>query len=171
VYEHFLAFLSANNPNAPDLMIEEKGHGYRNHWTTVRHRRENVGLTQGRLAKLADLSRQTIHKLENGTIKDLSFKRVMAILSILGLDFEEPTLGAREKKRGLWMAAKNASVSYRGELTSDILCCGLATGFVPLAFAAHISHFLDETPTSLVVMSVEETAATESLPITQSGVT
>lgn len=131
----------------------------------VRHRRENVGLTQGRLAKLADLSRQTIHKLENGTIKDLSFQRVMTILAVLGLDFAEPTLAAREKKRGLWMAAKNASVSYRGELTSDMLCSALATGFVPPAYAAHVSHFLDETPTNLVVMSVEETAARESLPI------
>ena len=131
----------------------------------VKHRREDVGLTQGRLAKLADLSRQTIHKLENGTIKDLSFQRVMAILTVLGLDFEEPTLAAREKKRGLWMASKNASVSYRGELTSDMLCRALATASVPPTYAAHISHFLDETPTSLVVMSVEETAAREGLPI------
>jgi transcriptional regulator with XRE-family HTH domain len=132
----------------------------------VKHRREHVGLTQGRLAKLADLSRQTILKLENGTIKDLSFQRVMAILTVLGLDFEEPTLAAREKKRGLWMAAKNASVSYRGELTSEMLCNVLVTGNVPPAYAAHVSHFLDETPTNLVVMSVEETAAKEHLPIT-----
>lgn len=132
----------------------------------VKHRREDVGLTQGRLAKLAELSRQTVLKLENGTIKDLSFQCVMAILIVLGLDFEEPTLAAREKKRGLWMAAKNASVSYRGELTSEMLCNVLATGNVPATYAAHISHFLDETPANLVVMSVEETAAREHRPIT-----
>ncbi len=46
----------------------------------VRHRRQAVGLTQQRLAKLADLSRQTVQRLEAGTIKDLSFQRLVAIV-------------------------------------------------------------------------------------------
>lgn len=84
----------------------------------VHVRRLALGLTQLRLARLAGLSRQTVQQLEAGTITDLSFRRVVKLLGVLGLSFAPPTIEAREKKRGLWMAAKSASVSYKGELTS-----------------------------------------------------
>lgn len=98
---------------------------------TVRVRRLAVGLTQQRLAKLAGLSRQTVQQLEAGTIGDLSFGRLVNLLRVLGLNFAPPSIKAREKKNGLWIAAKNASVSYRGELTSDQLMRALTTGKVP----------------------------------------
>lgn len=78
----------------------------------IRARRQAVGLTQQRLAKLADLSRQTVQRLEVGTIQDLSFQRLSNLLGVLGLNFGLPSLAARERKRGLWMAAKTSSVSY-----------------------------------------------------------
>jgi hypothetical protein len=62
------------------------------------------------------------------------------------------------------MAAKTSSVSYKGELTSDMLEHALATGTVPPGFAAHIGHFLDEAPIEVVVMAVEEAAQLESMP-------
>lgn len=94
---------------------------------TVRIRRLAVGLTQQRLAKLAGLSRQTVQQLEAGTIGDLSFGRVLNLLGVLGLNFAPPSIKSRKKKCGLWMAAKNASVSYRGELTAEQLQQALAT--------------------------------------------
>lgn len=76
----------------------------------VRVRRLALGLTQLRLARLAGLSCQTVQQLEVGTIADLSFGRVVNLLDVLGLSFSPPTIKAREKKRGLWMAAKKAQV-------------------------------------------------------------
>jgi transcriptional regulator with XRE-family HTH domain len=132
----------------------------------VRNRRESLGLTQDRLARLARLSRQTVQRLEAGTIKDLSFQRVANLLSVLGLDFDLPTLAARNRKRGLWMAAQTSSVSYRGELSEDMLESALATGTVPPGFEAHIGHLLDEAPVEYVVMAVEEAACREHVPPT-----
>ena len=82
---------------------------------SIRVRRLAVGLTQQRLAKLAGLSRQTVQQLEAGTIGDLSFGRLVSLLGILGLNFAPPSITAREKKNGLWMAAKNArtTVNWR----------------------------------------------------------
>ncbi|MGK5055500.1 helix-turn-helix domain-containing protein [Janthinobacterium sp. LB2P49] len=130
----------------------------------VRIRRLALGLTQLRLARLAGLSRQTVQQLEAGTIADLSFGRVVNLLGVLGLSFAPPTIKAREKKRGLWMAAKNASVSYRSELPIDQLQQALATGQVPTNHQSQLMHFLDETPLQVVVMAVEETAHLEAVP-------
>lgn len=130
----------------------------------VRVRRLALGLTQLRLARLAGLSRQTVQQLEVGTIADLSFGRVVNLLGVLGLSFSLPTIKAREKKRGLWMAAKNASVSYEGELSSEQLQQALATGQVPTNHQSQLLHFLNETPLQIVVMAVEETAYLEALP-------
>ena len=130
----------------------------------IKTRREATGLTQDRLAKLADLSRQTVQRLEAGTIQDLSFQRVSTLLKVLGLNFEAPTTKTRSSKRGLWMAAKTSSVSYKGELSSNMLEHALATGTVPPGFEPHIGHFLDEAPIEVVVMAVEEAAEIESMP-------
>lgn len=121
-----------------------------------RVRRLAVGLTQLRLAKLAGLSRQTVQQLEAGTIADLSFGRLVNLLGILGLSFSPPSIMAREKKSGLWMAAKNTSISYRGKLTIDQLQQALATGQVPAKHKSNLLHFLDETPLQVIVMAVKK---------------
>lgn len=129
----------------------------------VRARRLAVGLTQQRLAKFAGLSRQTVQRLEAGTIGDLSFGRLVNLLRVLGLSFPPPSIKAREKKCGLWIAAKNASVSYKGELTSEQLQQALATGQVPVNHTSQLLHFLDETPLQVVVVAVEETAQLQAI--------
>lgn len=128
----------------------------------IQARRQATGLSQERLARLANLSRQTVHKLEAGTIKDLSFQRISALLSVLGLSFGPPSLAARSRKHGLWMAAKTSSVSYKKELTSETLQHALAAGHAPPGYEAQMLHFLDEAPVSLVVMAVEEAAQLEA---------
>jgi transcriptional regulator with XRE-family HTH domain len=130
----------------------------------VKERRKAIGLTQDRLAKLAQLSRYTVQRLEAGAIKDLSVQRVTNLLAVLGFSFDSVTLEARNKKRGLWMAAKTSSVSYIGDLTEDMLRHILATGETPIGYEAHIGHLLDEAPVSIVVMAVEEAAHQEHRP-------
>ncbi len=131
--------------------------------TIIRERRETLGLTQSRLAQLSGLSRQTLVGLEAGALSDLGFNRVAQVLAVLGLDLDPPSQAARARKRGLWMAAKNASVSYAHEVPPDTLGHALVSGSVPNGYAAHLTHLLDEAPVPLVVMAVEEAAANEGV--------
>jgi len=133
----------------------------------VRRRREELGLTQQRLAKLAALSDQVLQRLESGTFEDPCDPQIFCVLSILGLGFDTVSLDSRKKKRGLWMAAKTSSVSYAGELTEEMLVHSLVTGMPPIGFEPHIRYLLDEVPISIVVMAVEETAAHENCPPAQ----
>jgi|JRYF01.1.fsa_nt_gb transcriptional regulator with XRE-family HTH domain len=131
--------------------------------TIIRERREALGLTQSRLARFSGLSRQTLVGLEAGALSDLGFNRVAQVLAVLGLNFDPPSQAARDRKRGLWMAAKNASVSHVQDVPPDALSHALASGSVPTGYAAHLTHLLDEAPVSLVVMAVGETAANDGL--------
>ncbi|MFT3816858.1 MAG: helix-turn-helix domain-containing protein [Rubrivivax sp.] len=125
----------------------------------VRVRRTELGLSQAQLAQLSGLSRQTLVDLENGSLSDLGVNRVGQVMAVLGLDTPVPDTFARRKKRGLWMAAKNASVSYSQELAPEALGQALASGDVPPPFAPHLTHLLDEAPVPMVVMAVEEAAS------------
>lgn len=131
---------------------------------SVRVRRIDLGLSQAQLAHLSGLSRQTLVGLENGTLSDLGVNRVGQVMAVLGLDMPKPDTVARRKKRGLWMAAKTASVSYSRELVPEALEKVLASGDVPPPFAAHLTHLLDEAPVPVVVMAVEETASRAHVP-------
>lgn len=131
--------------------------------TIVRERREELGLTQSRLAQLSGLSRQTLVGLEAGALNDLGFNRVAQLLTVLGLDLDPPSQVARSRKRGLWMAAKNASVSYVHEVPLEALGHALVSGNVPRGYAAHLSHLLAEAPVPLIVMVVEEAAMNEGV--------
>jgi transcriptional regulator with XRE-family HTH domain len=129
----------------------------------IRERREALGLTQSRLARLSEFSRQTLVGLEAGALSDLGFDRAGQVLAVLGLDLDPPSQAARARKRGLWMAAKNASVSYVQEVPPDTLGHALVSGSVPKGYAAQLTHLLDEAPVPLGVMAVEEAAAKEGV--------
>lgn len=132
--------------------------------SVVRARREELGLSQGQLAHLSGLSRQTLVGLENGGLNDLGVNRAGQVLAVLGLDAPAPTTESRRKMRGLRMAARNANVSYAQELQPDALARMLVSGEVPAAYAPHVTHLLDETPLPIVVMAVEEAAADARVP-------
>ena len=132
--------------------------------TAVRARREELGLSQGRLAHLSGLSRQTLVGLENGSLNDLGVNRAGQVLAVLGLDAPLPTTESRRKKHGLQMAARTTSVSYACELQPDVLARILVSGDVPPQYAPHLTHLLDEAPLSMVVMAVEEAAAEAHVP-------
>ena len=130
----------------------------------VRTRRESLGLTQERLATLADLSRVTINELENGLITDLGMSKVMRLTDILGF-----SLGMRPKRsvadkparRGLMIAARTASVSYRHELPPIALAEAVRSGKIPQEYRAHFATLLDESPIPIMVRAVEESFATD----------
>jgi transcriptional regulator with XRE-family HTH domain len=96
--------------------------------TIIRERREALGLTQSGLAQLNGLARQTLVGLELGALSDLGSNRVAQVLAVLGLDLDPPSQAARSRKRGQWMAAKNASVSHVHAVPPDTLGHALVSG-------------------------------------------
>jgi transcriptional regulator with XRE-family HTH domain len=128
----------------------------------VRRRREALGLSQKALAGLAGLSRATINQLEGGTLRDLGIAKLGRLLGLLGLDLT--TRRAARPARGLLMASRTASVSYRRALDAGTLAQALASGRMPPGTEPHIALLLDEAPLQIVVRAVEEAARREQVP-------
>jgi transcriptional regulator with XRE-family HTH domain len=128
----------------------------------VRDRREALGLSQQALAKLAGLSRATINQLERGALKDLGVAKLAKVLGLLGLDLDARR--SRRPARGLLMASRTASVSYRRALDAGSLARALASGDIPPGMEPHLAVLLDEAPLEIVVMAVEEAARRERVP-------
>ncbi len=113
---------------------------------------------------MSGLPRQTVASLENESLESLEVSRVDQVTSVLGLSSAPLSALQRSKKRGLWMAAKTASISYASELTPDTLSAALVSGEIPKQFVPHLVHLLDEAPVPIVVMAVEETATLAQVP-------
>lgn len=123
--------------------------------------RLEAGLLQDQVARFAGLSRVTINQLENGTLKDLGYTKLQAVMEILGLDME--TVQPSRMKSALTVAARSISTSYRDVVTPDLLKDMLRSGDAPERFQPHLMALLDETPLPVVVKAVAE-AATPDVP-------
>lgn len=83
---------------------------------TIRASRKEKQMTQAELSELLGMSRATLSALENGTVREVGIRKVMAVCSVLGLELvaqpirqQRPTLHslvdeAEQHKRN--MAAK-----------------------------------------------------------------
>ena len=122
----------------------------------VKQRRQILGLSQARLARMSGLSRATINQLETGTIVDLGAAKLIAMLDLLGL-----TLDAAERPQrdnALALASRTASVSYKEVLTPEALTDALVGGQLPASITAQVATLLDEAPLPLIVGAVDEVA-------------
>jgi transcriptional regulator with XRE-family HTH domain len=128
----------------------------------VYERRTALELSQAQLARLANLSRATINQLENGTLIDLGIAKLTRLLDLLGLQIHT---SQHRQFRGLVMATRSASVSYKTSLKPKQLAMALASGELPLAFTPHVATFLDEAPLAVVVAAVEESAKLQGIPV------
>lgn len=123
----------------------------------VKAKREQIGISQDLLAKLTGLSRVTINRFENGTLKsDLGYARIAGVLTVLGMDLQATQ--APGLRNALKMAARTISTSYRDVMTPDLLAEILKSGNVPAQFHAHLMALLDEAPVPVVVNAVAEVA-------------
>ncbi len=129
----------------------------------VRNRREALGLSQQRLARMAGLSHTTINLLETGKFIDLGIAEVNELLDLVGLSLNAEACQA-PRANAMLMASRAASVSYRDPLTPGELLTALSTGDIPAGRDAHVATLIDEAPLSLVVSSVELVAQRSEIP-------
>lgn len=122
----------------------------------IHNKRIQSGLAQEQLAKFAGLSRVTINQLENGTLTDLGYTKLKAVMDVLSLDMD--TVKPSGLKSALTVAARSISTSYRDVITPDMLSVMLRSGIVPVQFQPHLMALLDETPLPVVVKAVAESA-------------
>lgn len=134
--------------------LRELGHA-------VQARRTQMGLTQGAVAALTGLSRQTISQLENGTITDLSLQRAERLAAVLGLSLQvarphPARRSAAPRLTPLGRAARTASVSYRTPIAPARLRRVLVKGEAAPADAPYVHALLDQAPTSLLASVAEQ---------------
>ncbi len=124
----------------------------------IRKSRQERGLTQAQLARQAGLSRETLNLLENGLVRDLGLRKVLAVLDHLGLtvtlQYESPS----RQPDYVHMACTTANVSFRTTLTENELIHALMTGKVPAKRAPHLRTLLGEAPEILLHGLVQQVA-------------
>jgi transcriptional regulator with XRE-family HTH domain len=131
----------------------------------IQVRREALGLSQDRLAKLCGLSRATINQLENGSLVDLGAAKLLALLQLLNIEINAQERPA--KANALVLLSQTASVSYKRSLKPAELRQALAHGALPEAIAPHIATLLDEAPLPLILAGVEQVAQQTHVPAKQ----
>jgi transcriptional regulator with XRE-family HTH domain len=130
---------------------------------SVLKRRQELGLTQTALARLAGLSRATVNGLERGSLADLSMGRLGRLLQVMGLRLQwEPQRAPSE--RALAVAAQTCSVSFSTVLPAQVLAAALVSGVLPQDYRAHMGTLIDEAPLSVVVAAVEAAAVQGGVP-------
>jgi transcriptional regulator with XRE-family HTH domain len=122
----------------------------------IQTRRESLGLSQARLAKLAGLSRATINQLENGSLVDLGAAKLMVLLNLLGVDLSAQTRAPHAQ--ALNLLSETASVSYKTALLPEALASAMIDGTLPASILPQVATLLDEAPLQLIVACVEEVA-------------
>jgi transcriptional regulator with XRE-family HTH domain len=100
----------------------------------IRSERRKKGLTQARLAEAAGLSRATLNGLEKGTVRELGFHKIGAILGILGLELAptrarkgtgpSPILIKRMAQRYVWWQPPAVSVADPRRVIAQVMDIG-----------------------------------------------
>jgi hypothetical protein len=86
-----------------------------------------------------------------------------AVCWAIGLD--PATLRPLRQRNWILMAAATSSVSYRTKMPEEAIVAILASGEVPSAFTAHVSHLLDDAPAQILVMAAEQAGLQTGQPM------
>jgi len=100
----------------------------------IRSERRKKGLTQARLAEKAGLSRATLNGLEMGTVRELGFHKLEAILGILEFELAPtrarkgtgppPVLMKRMAQRYIWWQPPEVSVRDPRRVIAQVMDLG-----------------------------------------------
>ncbi len=111
----------------------------------LRKSRQEAGLTQEALARLAGVSRVTVNQLENGALPELGCRKLFALLSAVGMELAVVPKATGERDY-LKLACASANVSYKISLKPDELARALLSGKIPAARRSHLRAVFDEAP-------------------------
>jgi transcriptional regulator with XRE-family HTH domain len=106
------------------MRLPEIGH-------VIRRARGARNLTQAALASAVGLSRATLNQLENGVVRDLGIRKVLALTNTLGLELVVRPLKQQQAPDFVQIASTTASVSFKEPLTPEDLVSILLKGKVP----------------------------------------
>ena len=111
----------------------------------IRSERRRKGFTQARLAEEAGLSRATLNGLETGTVRELGFHKLDAVLGILGLELAptrarkgtgpSPVLMNRMAQRYIWWQPPDVSVADPRRVIAQVMDVGTFEDIQALAKA------------------------------------
>jgi transcriptional regulator with XRE-family HTH domain len=124
----------------------------------IRRVRQARQLTQAQLASAAGLSRETLNLLENGLLRDLGIRKVLAVLDHLGLSLTVEETTRPRRPDYLSMACTTANVSFKSALIEDELIHALVTGKVPAKRRPHLRALFNEAPVPLLQGLTSEAA-------------
>lgn len=125
------------------MRLEEMGND-------IRRSRLALGMTQGQLAAAAGISRTTLNQFENGVVKDLGIRKVLALLEPLRLTLRVDRPPPSKGTDFLRLASTSASVSFKTALTARELLVALLSGKVSPGKSPHIRALLEESPKTIV---------------------
>jgi transcriptional regulator with XRE-family HTH domain len=116
----------------------------------VRRSRLALGMTQGQLATAVGVTRTTLNQFENGVVKDLGIRKVLALLAPLNLALRVERPPPSKATDFLRLASTSASVSFKSPLSQRELLAALLSGKVPPGKSPHIRALLEESPKAVV---------------------
>lgn len=122
----------------------------------VRRFRRARGLSQSQLAAAAGITRTTLSQLENGVIKDLGIRKILAVLDHLGLEIAVGRTPLPKRSDLVRVASTSASVSFKTAITERELLNALLTGNVPPDRGPHLRALLQEAAPALAKGLVEQ---------------
>lgn len=125
----------------------------------IRSRRLERKISQQQLAAMVGLSRESISRLESGTLNDLGIKKVIAIADALGMQLAIEPGERRARPDFIARAVSAANLSLREHLYADELVQALLTGRVPPGRDAHLQAVFEELSPSNLEGLVEQVVA------------
>lgn len=132
----------------------------------VAQRCAEMSLTEERLAQLAAVDMEVIHRLLGGGGLALNVVVAERIANSVGLALG--VLGhrrIRERGSAARNAARTASTSYGDVLKRDVLVQTIISGVVPQDFGPHIRALLDEAPIGLLAHLAYELEDESGVPV------
>lgn len=130
---------------------------------TIRSAREASGISQGRLARMAGISRATLNYAEQGR-SAVGADALLRILSPLGLSIGAVSAQGRPRETAVDRLAASASVSFAEALPASEVERALVTGQFDDRWLPHMAVVVDEASDALLLRAIREVAAAQGVP-------
>ncbi len=128
--------------------------------SVIKAYRTASGLSQNELAALSSVSRATLIALEKGQLKELGASKLFGITALLGIDLSwNHQRQSGSDAADLRKAVNSANVSYRTQISEEMLEQALLEGRIPAGFEGNFLHFIDEVPVPTILGVIRSVAA------------